>query len=56
MTKNQKNETEELEIFNIGKKYKKRTVLKNVSLHVKKAKLSVCLALTAPVKQPVFIA
>ena len=24
-----------LEIFNIGKKYKKRTVLKNVSLHVK---------------------
>ena len=36
MTKNQKNETEELEIFNIGKKYKKRTVLKNVSLHVKK--------------------
>lgn len=25
-----------LEIFNIGKKYKKRTVLKNVSLHVKK--------------------
>lgn len=25
-----------LEIFNIGKKYKKRTVLKNVSLHVRK--------------------
>ena len=36
MVKNQANETEELEIFNIGKKYKKRTVLKNVSLHVKK--------------------
>ena len=36
MLKNQTNETEELEIFNIGKKYKKRTVLKNVSLHVKK--------------------
>ena len=36
MVKNQTNETEELEIFNIGKKYKKRTVLKNVSLHVKK--------------------
>lgn len=36
MIKNQTNETEELEIFNIGKKYKKRTVLKNVSLHVKK--------------------
>lgn len=36
MIKNQINETEELEIFNIGKKYKKRTVLKNVSLHVKK--------------------
>ena len=36
MTKNRTNETEELEIFNIGKKYKKRTVLKNVSLHVKK--------------------
>ncbi len=36
MVKNQINETEELEIFNIGKKYKKRTVLKNVSLHVKK--------------------
>ncbi len=36
MAKKQVNETEELEIFNIGKKYKKRTVLKNVSLHVKK--------------------
>ena len=36
MVKNQTNETKELEIFNIGKKYKKRTVLKNVSLHVKK--------------------
>lgn len=36
MIKKQNNETEELEIFNIGKKYKKRTVLKNVSLHVKK--------------------
>ena len=32
----QKNDTDTLEIFNIGKKYKKRTVLKNVSLHVKK--------------------
>ncbi len=32
----QKNDTDVLEIFNIGKKYKKRTVLKNVSLHVKK--------------------
>lgn len=31
-----KNDIEVLEIFNIGKKYKKRTVLKNVSLHVKK--------------------
>ena len=31
-----KNDTEVLEIFNIGKKYKKRTVLKNVSLHVRK--------------------
>ncbi|MCQ2735410.1 MAG: LPS export ABC transporter ATP-binding protein [Alphaproteobacteria bacterium] len=30
------NDTETLEIFNIGKNYKKRTVLKNVSLHVKK--------------------
>ena len=29
-------DTDILEIFNIGKKYKKRTVLKNVSLHVKK--------------------
>ena len=36
MIRKQNNETEELEIFNIGKKYKKRTVLKNVSLHVKK--------------------
>lgn len=36
MVKTQTNEPEELEIFNIGKKYKKRTVLKNVSLHVKK--------------------
>lgn len=32
----QKNDTDVLEIFNIGKKYKNRTVLKNVSLHVKK--------------------
>ncbi len=32
----QSNENSVLEIFNIGKKYKKRTVLKNVSLHVKK--------------------
>lgn len=31
-----KNDTDVLEIFNIGKKYKKRTVLKNVSLHVRK--------------------
>lgn len=29
-------DTDILEIFNIGKKYKKRTVLKNVSLHVRK--------------------
>jgi len=29
-------DTDVLEVFNIGKKYKKRTVLKNVSLHVKK--------------------
>jgi len=32
----QKNDVDVLEVFNIGKKYKKRTVLKNVSLHVKK--------------------
>ena len=31
-----KNDTDVLEIFNIGKKYKKRMVLKNVSLHVRK--------------------
>lgn len=31
-----KDDTDVLEIFNIGKKYKKRTVLKNVSLHVRK--------------------
>lgn len=31
-----KNDTDVLEIFNMGKKYKKRTVLKNVSLHVRK--------------------
>lgn len=36
MAAKQKNETDVLEIFNIGKKYKKRTVLKNVSLHIKK--------------------
>ena len=36
MAVRQKNDTDVLEIFNIGKKYKKRTVLKNVSLHVKK--------------------
>lgn len=36
MISTQNNETDVLEIFNIGKKYKKRTVLKNVSLHVKK--------------------
>ncbi|MBR1600841.1 MAG: LPS export ABC transporter ATP-binding protein [Alphaproteobacteria bacterium] len=32
----QKNDTDVLEVFNIGKKYKKRSVLKNVSLHVRK--------------------
>jgi len=31
-----KNDIDVLEVFNIGKKYKKRTVLKNVSLHVQK--------------------
>lgn len=31
-----KNDADTLEVFNIGKKYKKRTVLKNVSLHVSK--------------------
>ena len=36
MSKNKTEDNEELGIFNIGKKYKKRTVLKNVSLHVKK--------------------
>ena len=36
MSKNKTDDNEELEICNIGKKYKKRTVLKNVSLHVKK--------------------
>lgn len=33
---NNSKQPEILEIFNIGKKYKKRLVLKNVSLHVKK--------------------
>lgn len=32
----QKNDKDILEVFNIGKKYKKRSVLRNVSLHVKK--------------------
>ena len=36
MAKQQLNDADVLEIFNIGKKYKKRTVLKNVSLHVRK--------------------
>ena len=36
MATKQKNDTDILEVFNIGKKYKKRSVLKNVSLHVKK--------------------
>lgn len=36
MAINQTSDNAVLEIFNIGKKYKKRTVLKNVSLHVKK--------------------
>lgn len=36
MAVSQANDAEELEIFNIGKKYKKRAVLKNVSLHVRK--------------------
>lgn len=36
MTMKKNDETDVLEIFNIGKKYKKRTVLKNVSLHVRK--------------------
>ena len=33
---NKNNQDNILEIFNIGKKYKNRTVLKNVSLHVKR--------------------
>lgn len=32
----QKSDVDVLEVFNIGKKYKKRSVLRNVSLHVKK--------------------
>ena len=36
MVRQKNNDTDILEIFNIGKKYKKRTVLKNVSLHVRK--------------------
>lgn len=36
MVKKQINDNSVLEIFNIGKRYKKRMVLKNVSLHVKK--------------------
>lgn len=36
MVKKQKNDKDVLEIFNIGKKYKKRSVLRNVSLHVRK--------------------
>ena len=36
MAKKQIKDDDILEIFNIGKRYKKRTVLKNVSLHVKK--------------------
>ncbi len=32
----QRNDKDVLEIFNIGKKYKKRSVLRNVSLHVRK--------------------
>lgn len=36
MAKKQNKDDSVLEIFNIGKRYKKRTILKNVSLHVKK--------------------
>lgn len=36
MAKKQIKDDSVLEIFNIGKRYKKRTVLKNVSLHVRK--------------------
>lgn len=36
MVMQQKNDVDVLEVFNIGKKYKKRSVLKNVSLHVKR--------------------
>lgn len=36
MAVKQKNDQDVLEIFNIGKKYKKRSVLRNVSLHVRK--------------------
>lgn len=36
MVMKKNNTIDVLEIFNIGKKYKKRTVLKNVSLHVRK--------------------
>ncbi len=36
MVKKQTKDDAVLEIFNVGKRYKKRTVLRNVSLHVKK--------------------
>ena len=36
MVRQKNKDADILEIFNIGKKYKKRTVLKNVSLHVRK--------------------
>lgn len=36
MITKQKRDMDVLEVFNIGKKYKKRSVLKNVSLHVRK--------------------
>lgn len=36
MVMQQKSDVDVLEVFNIGKKYKKRSVLRNVSLHVKK--------------------
>ena len=44
-----------LEVFNIGKKYKNRPVLRNVSLNVRRGEAVGCSGLTAQEKPLVFI-
>lgn len=50
------NSDSKLEIFNIGKRYKNRPVLRNVSLNVRRGEAVGLLGPNGAGKQPVFIA